>query len=140
MEFDIDGGHALRDRNVEGIDIQRVALPLECLAVGAEPYAGCVLDVAARTVAARDPLRIQHDEIALVCDGDLLMDVEDAARYVGCVHRQLDGARKGEVLCNRDTDRLRISLGLAVERRKVEFSFVNQPEPLMRCTGDPIIA
>ena len=103
--------------DVEGVDVERIAHPLELLAVRGDLDAGDILDVVARAVSARHPLRIKQDEIAGAGDGHALVDPEDAARDVGRVDRQLDRAGIGNVARRRDRVDLGDRLRLAVLRR-----------------------
>ena len=119
LELDVDRGNALRNRDMECKYVERVAHPLERLAVGGHPNARDILDVAARAVAAGNPLGIKQNEIAGRRHGHAFTDAENATRDVGGVDRQLDCSWERNVTRRRHPGRFRISLGLAVERRDI---------------------
>ena len=89
LEFDFDRGNALRNRDMEGEDVERVAHPLERLAVGGHPDTRDILDVAARAVAAGDPLWVKQNEIAGARHRHAFVDTENSTRDVAGVDRQL---------------------------------------------------
>src|SRR3546814_2713420 len=62
LERDFDAAGALGYVDVERVDVQRVALPWQGLAVGGHLQAGQLVDRAARRVVARQPLRIQQGQ------------------------------------------------------------------------------
>ena len=93
LEADVEllgaGGHV----DVEGEDVDRVTGPGHHLAIGADHQAGELLDLTARAVRARQPLREQQHHVARLGDGNRLLHVEDAALDVGRVDLQQEGAR-----------------------------------------------
>ncbi len=117
LEFDVDRGNALRHIDVESVDLDRIALPLERLPVGADLEARDLADFVARAVTAGDPFGIEQDEVAGPGHRHALADSENAARDVGRIDRQLNGARKGNIARRRYRILLCIGFRLAVEWR-----------------------
>ncbi len=97
---------------MEGVDLDRVAHPIGGLAVDAGGKAGHLDDLAVRLVVARQPLRRQQDQVAGLVDRDGFMDADDAARRVGGIDIDMDGAgREGHVLGGRQGRRHRLPHG-----------------------------
>ncbi len=97
--------------------VERVAHPLQRLAVGGHPDTRDILDVPAGAVAAGDPLWVKQNEIAGARHGHAFVDTENSTRDVGGVDRQLHCPWERNVARCRHSGGLCISLGLAVERR-----------------------
>ena len=57
-------------------------------------------------MTARNPLGVEHDEIAAARDRHGLMDLEDAARDVGRIDGDLEGSRIGNIARRRYPARL----------------------------------
>ncbi len=92
LKVDGYGFGAGRDVEVEGIDLDRIARPVGGLAVDGEGEAGHLDDLAIGLVVARQPLRRQQDQVARLVDRHLLVDADDAARRIGGVDPDMDGA------------------------------------------------
>jgi hypothetical protein len=102
IELRGDLGHALRHVEVEGEDIERIALPLQFAVARLEHQPGDLVDRIAWRVPARHPCRIQQGQRARG-DRDGLFDLEDALAEVGGVDVQPDRAgRVGHVARRRD--------------------------------------
>ena len=100
-----------RHVDMEGVDVARIAPPLDRPAAGADPDAGERRDRPARPVIAGQPLRVKQGQRPAAGDGDRLDDAVDAAAGVACVDLEPQRAGIGDVARHRhrggDRHRLR---------------------------------
>ena len=94
VERHFHGGGTGRHFDLDEKHLQRIAVPREGLAARGDGEAGHLLDRPAGRVLALHPLRVGEGERA-GRGGNHETGVEDAARRVRRVDRQLDGARLG---------------------------------------------
>ncbi len=97
LEVEVERGGALRHRNVEGEDVDRVAHPGQAGVAGVDHQAAELVDLPGRRMVARYPFGEQQHGVAGLADRDGLVRGEDVAVEVGGVDPERDGAGKGVV-------------------------------------------
>ena len=89
VEVGVEVRDAAGDVDVEGVDVEEVALPGDLLAVSHEVQAGDGVQRAVGAVLAGDPLGVVEGERAGL-HGDDFVDMENLLRGVGGVHGEGD--------------------------------------------------
>ena len=112
VEFRGDLGHALRHVEVEGMHVQRVALPLQFAVARLEREPGDLVDRAARRMPTRHPRRIQQGQRPRL-HRDGLPDLEDALVEVGGIDVEPDRARRIGHVARRGDRRCVLRMGAA---------------------------
>ena len=94
---EVERRRARRNVHMEGVDVHRIARPLQAPAVGHDHQARELGQGAGRGVVARDPLRIEQRHRTTARDRHRLVHLEDPPDVVPGIHLQRDLAGVGDV-------------------------------------------